>query len=456
MAKQERCLSELYGDDPERGDALAFGRRTGASRRGFLGGAGLAAMGAAVGGTIPFSDTMPGGLIPAAMAQSAPPAPPAPSAGPAAAAPKGPQLLDFPGKAKGLVLLGDRPLVAETPEHMLDDDTTPFEKFYVRNNGQTPEPFTEGDAWELTIDGEVNTPLKIKLGELKQKFTHKTFRMVLECGGNGRSFFQPQARGNQWTNGGAGCAEWTGVPLAEVLNAVKVKSSAKYTAHAGADPHLSGDPKKQSLSRGMPVQKAMEEHTLLVFAMNGEPLPNVHGGPLRLVVPGWPASLSHKWLTRITLRDKEHDGQGMTGHSYRLPSKPLIPGSKGDGVAFDILESMPVRAVVTSPANGSRMPAGGRSVTLRGAAWGGDVAVGRVDVTIDGGQTWIAAKLQPVKNRYDWNRWSAEVKLPADGYYEIFARATDANGKAQPTLATNWNPQGYGGNAQHRIAILVG
>lgn len=389
----------------------------------------------------------------AVLAQDAKPAEAKPAEAVKAAEPAP---FSYPGKDEGLTLLGDRPLVAETPAHLLDDDTTPISKFFIRCNGQIPEPATDVDGWKLTIDGEVEAPLEITLKELKERFSPKTYRMVLECGGNGRSFFQPPARGNQWTNGGAGCAEWTGVPLAEVLNAVKVKSSAKYTAHAGADPHLSGDPKKQSLSRGMPVQKAMEEHTLLVFAMNGEPLPNVHGGPLRLVVPGWPASLSHKWLTRITLRDKEHDGQGMTGHSYRLPSKPLIPGSKGDGVAFDILESMPVRAVVTSPANGSRMPAGGRSVTLRGAAWGGDVAVGRVDVTIDGGQTWIAAKLQPVKNRYDWNRWSAEVKLPADGYYEIFARATDANGKAQPTLATNWNPQGYGGNAQHRIAILVG
>lgn len=422
----------------------AAAERAHMDRRGFLARAGLA--GAAMGtgvtlapGAVLAQDAKPAEAKPAEAVKAAEPAP-----------------FSYPGKDEGLTLLGDRPLVAETPAHLLDDDTTPISKFFIRCNGQIPEPATDVDGWKLTIDGEVEAPLEITLKELKERFSPKTYRMVLECGGNGRSFFQPPARGNQWTNGGAGCAEWTGVPLAEVLNAVKVKSSAKYTAHAGADPHLSGDPKKQSLSRGMPVQKAMEEHTLLVFAMNGEPLPNVHGGPLRLVVPGWPASLSHKWLTRITLRDKEHDGQGMTGHSYRLPSKPLIPGSKGDGVAFDILESMPVRAVVTSPANGSRMPAGGRSVTLRGAAWGGDVAVGRVDVTIDGGQTWIAAKLQPVKNRYDWNRWSAEVKLPADGYYEIFARATDANGKAQPTLATNWNPQGYGGNAQHRIAILVG
>ncbi|MBN9447856.1 MAG: molybdopterin-dependent oxidoreductase, partial [Bosea sp.] len=284
MAKAERSLAELYRDDPERADAQAFGRRTDASRRGFLGGAGLAAMGAAVGGAIPFSANMPAGLIPAAMAQGTA----APAGAPPSAAPKGPQILDFPGKAKGLVVLGDRPLVAETPEHLLDDDTTPTEKFYIRNNGQTPEGFTEGDAWEFSIDGEVNTPLKMKLGELKQKFAAKTYRMVLECGGNGRSFFQPTARGNQWTNGGAGCAEWTGASLAEVLKSAGLKSSAVHTGNYGADQHLSGDPSKDVLSRGVPIEAALEQHALLVWAMNGQPLSNIHGGPLRVIVPGFP------------------------------------------------------------------------------------------------------------------------------------------------------------------------
>ena len=125
--KIERSLEELYRDDPERADAVAFGRKAGIGRRGFLGGA--AAMGAAVGGAIPFAGNMPGGLIPAAIAQPAA-APPAP---------KGPQYLKFPGKDKKLVLLGERPLVAETPEHLLDDETTPTPKFFIRNNGQIPE-----------------------------------------------------------------------------------------------------------------------------------------------------------------------------------------------------------------------------------------------------------------------------------------------------------------------------
>jgi DMSO/TMAO reductase YedYZ molybdopterin-dependent catalytic subunit len=452
MSKIERSLDELYSHDPERADAVVFGRRTNVSRRGFLNGAGLAAMGAAVGGTIPFAANMPAGLIPSAMAQSSPPA----SGSAAPAAPAGPKILEFPGKDKGLIVLGDRPLVAETPEQMLDDVTTPVGKFFVRNNGQIPPESTQGDAWKLMVDGEVNTKLELTLGDIKKRFKPKTYRMVLECGGNGRSFFNPPGRGNQWTNGGAGCAEWTGVPLADVLKAAGMKSSAKYTGHYGADPHLSGDTTKETLSRGVPMAKAMEQHNLIVWAMNGQPLTNIHGAPVRLLVPGWPGSASSKWLTRIRVRDREHDGQGMTGTSYRVTIVPMVPGGKPDDKNFKILESMPVRGIITNPVNGTKLAAGTRELALRGAAWAGDLTVKQVDVSVDYGATWTRSKLEKTKNRYDWNRWTASVKFPSDGYYEVWVRATDSQGRMQPHAAGNWNPQGYGANPMHRIAVLVG
>jgi hypothetical protein len=167
--RKERSIEELYGTDAERADALVFGRRSGPSRRGFLNGAGLAAMGAAVGGAIPFAANMPGGLIPAAMAQGA-----APTAPPAAPAKKGPIYLNYPGKNDKLVVIGERPLVAETPEHLLDDDTTPIEKFFIRNNGQIPEAAKEPDKWKFTVEGEVNKKLELTLGELKSKFKRQS------------------------------------------------------------------------------------------------------------------------------------------------------------------------------------------------------------------------------------------------------------------------------------------
>lgn len=364
--------------------------------------------------------------------------------------------LELLGKHEGLVVLGDRPLVAETPERLLDDDTTPIPSFFVRNNGQIPEPADEPDAWTLVIDGEVDTPLEITLGELRSRYVSITRHMVLECGGNGRAAFSPSAIGNEWTNGGAGCAAWTGVALADVLGSAGLKPAATYTAHYSADLELSGDSGTPPISRGVRIEKALEPHTMLVWTMNDAPLPNIHGGPLRLIVPGWPGSASQKWLTRITLLDREHDGPGMTEFAYRVPIKPMVPGDAADPANFRILESMPVRSIITSPADGARVDGGTRQLRLRGAAWAGDLTVQQVDLSIDFGATWQRAKLAPPRNRYDWQRWTADVAVPFDGNYEVWARATDSNGTMQPHRVSNWNPQGYGGNAMHRIAVQVG
>jgi DMSO/TMAO reductase YedYZ molybdopterin-dependent catalytic subunit len=448
-SKIERSLEELYQDDPERADAVVFGRKTDNTRRGFLGGVGLAAMGTVVGGAIPFAGNMPGGLIPGAFAQDKPAAPPPVEK-------KGPTYLKFPGKSDKLVVIGDRPLVAETPESLLDDDTTPTEKFFIRNNGQIPDAAKESDNWKITVDGEVNNKLELTLGELKTKFKPITRRMVLECGGNGRSFFTPTARGNQWTNGGAGCAEWTGVRVADVLKAAGVKSSAVFSGHYGADPHLSGEPNRPSISRGVPIKKLMNESNLIVWAMNGQPLPTIHGAPVRLVIPGWPGSVSSKWLTRIWVRDKVHDGPGMGSTSYRVAIKPMVPGDKPEEKNFRDLESMPVRSIITNPADGAKLAAGSREVKLRGASWAGDYTVRQVDVSADYGATWHKAQVSKPKNAYDWQRWTATLKLPSDGYYEIWTRATDSRGVMQPHVAGFWNPQGYGANPMHRVRVLVG
>ena len=427
--RRQQTLHVLGRDNQGRGDSTILGRRS------MLRGASLAAFSAALGAIIPYGRFMPEGYVPVALAQEA--------------------RLAFPGKSPDLVVLGDKPLVAETPAHLLDDEVTPTGVHYIRNNGQIPEPPANPEAWELTIDGEVERPLKLTLGELRGRFENVSHNLVLECGGNGRTQFVPQARGNPWTTGGVGCARWTGVRLKDVLEAAGPRSSAIYTAHYGADPHLSGDTSKQALSRGIRLEKALEPHTLVAFGMNGEPIPNIHGGPVRLLVPGWTGSASQKWLTRIELRDREHDGQGMKGTSYRLPVVPIVPGTDHKGEGFRILESMPVKSLITSPADGTRLPGGTREVQVRGHAWAGDLAVQEVWVTVDFGQSWQKAELTAPANRYAWQRWRASLQLPSEGYYEIWARAVDSEGRSQPFAAPNWNPGGYGGNAYHRIAILA-
>lgn len=400
-----------------------------ASRRNVLKGAGMAAVGASL---------SPTGV---ALAQ-----------GTAPAAAKGPKLLEMDGKAK-LSVLGDKPLVAETPAEMMDDAVTPTDKLFVRNNGQVPDITGDPKAWKIKIDGEVNTPLELSVGELMSRFPNVTYQLMLECGGNGRSFFSPEARGNQWTNGGAGCPQWTGIRLSDILKAAGLKSSAIYTGHYGADPTLAGETNKPSISRGMPIAKAMDEHTLIAFKLNGKDLPLIHGAPVRLLVPGWAGSLSTKWLNRIWIRDKEHDGPGMGGFSYRTPKTPIVPGSKGNEKDMAILESMPVRSVITFPADGTKLTS--KKLDLRGHAWAGDYDIKTVDISTDFGVTWKPAKVGAPPNRFAWQRFTAAIDLPTAGYYEIWAKATDSKGVTQPFAAGNWNPQGYGGNPLNRIRVLV-
>jgi sulfite oxidase len=363
---------------------------------------------------------------------------------------------DIADKSEGLVVLGDKPLVVETPESLLNDDTTPIDKFYIRNNGLIPARTPDPDGWTVTVDGEVHTTLVLSLRELKTRFDVVTYRMVMECGGNGRSFFDPPVPGNQWTNGGVGCAEWTGVRVADVLEAAGLKSSALFTGHFGGDPHLGGGTDRQAMSRGVPIAKLMEPHNLIVWGMNGKPLENIHGFPVRLVIGGWPASVSTKWLTRIWVRDRVHDGTGMGGTSYRVPIQPMEPGGPADELNFRDLESMPVRSIITSPADRTKLPAGTREISLRGASWAGDHAVEEVAVSINRGATWQKTALSAPRNRYDWQRWTARVTLPSDGYFEICSRATDNRGVSQPFAANLWNPEGYGANPIHRIKLWVG
>lgn len=431
--KVERGICELYEEDPERADYLVFGRVSNADRRGFLKGAGLAAMGAAVGATIPFNRNMPSGLIPAAMADS--------------------HEKVFASK-QGLTLLNDRPINAETPPHLLDDDVTPNNRYFVRNNGTVPEMAEKMDAsgWTLTVDGLVNTPLTLTLDDLKTKFKAVKLKLQHECGGNGRAAFNPPAKGNQWTLGAVGNAEWTGVRYADILKAAGVKDSVIYTAHYGMDGHLSGDPNKLPISRGVPIAKAMDPHSLIVYEMNGEPLPVLNGFPVRTLCPGWPGSTSQKWLRRIQLRDVVHDGPKMTGTAYRTPYYNAAPGEKVDKKAFKIIESMPVKSLITTHETGAKL--NGRSASVGGHAWAGDRMVKAMDVSIDYGATWISADLKAPPNPYSWQRWTANLKFPEHGYYEIWARATDDHGVQQP-FAINWNPKGYLNNSMHRISVQV-
>lgn len=429
-------ITEFYALDPEEADRQLWGREPDpVTRRGFLRTGALAFMGMVLGGKVVFADNMPSGLIPAALLDPD-------------------NDFSIPGKHPGLVVLNDRPLNMETPPHLLDDDITPSDKVFVRNNGLPPEN-VDIASWTLTIEGEsAEKKVVLSLKDLKEKFTHHSYQLVHECGGNGRSEFNPPAKGNQWTTGAVACASWTGVRLRDVLQHVGVKSNAVYLAYVGRDIHLNRTPGKLTISRGVPIAKAMEEECLIAWAMNGKDIPLHNGYPLRLIIGGWPASVSGKWLSKLRIRNKVHDGPKMGGNSYRVPCKPVAPGSSVKDEDMCIIESMPVKSLITYPKTGAMVPLG-RKLKVRGHAWAGDLSVKEMYVSIDFGATWQKAALRPPPNRLAWQRWTAELSFPERGYYEVWARAVDVKGKSQPVVVPGWNPKGYLNNACHRIAIKV-
>ncbi|TVO59918.1 sulfite oxidase [Denitromonas ohlonensis] len=433
--KQERGIHELYAQDPQQADWLLWGRKVDStSRRGFLKKTGLLAMTAAVGAHIPFWEKMPGGLIPAALAAS-------------------PEPFVIPGR-DGLIVHNDRPINAETPAHLLDDKITPAHRMFVRNNGIPPvESSVDPATWTLEIAGEscVN-PMTFTIAQLKERFEHHTYQLQIECGGNGRSEFNPPAKGNQWVVGAIACPTFTGVRLRDVLKACGIKDDAVYVGYYGADTHLSGDPDKVVISRGVPMEKALRDETLIAWAMNGEDIPALNGHPLRLVAGGWPGSTSGKWLKKIVIRNKEHDGPKMTGQSYRVPCTPVAPGAEVAAENMCVIGSMPVKSLITFPESGIVHPQN-KPLSIRGHAWAGDLDVDEVLVSIDFGATWQKASLERPANPIAWQHWSADVTLPSIGYFEIWARAVDSTGRSQPMVMPGWNPRGYLNNACHRVAV---
>ncbi len=372
-----------------------------------------------------------------------------------------PDTATLPGKDARLIILNDRPVNAETPPHLLDQEVTGADRLFVRNNGVVPDSIMASEprdpaSWTLSIGGEAMPEEVIfTLADLQQQFKHYTYQLTLECGGNGRKEFSPPASGNQWDNGAVGCPRWTGVRLRDVLGAAGYdRTKAVYVGYYGKDTHLSGDPDQVTISRGVPIAKALEDESLIAWAINGEPLPPLNGYPLRLVFSGYPASCSGKWLSRLVVRDRVHDGEKMGGASYRVPCEPVAPGAEVEDQDMCIIEEMPVKSLITFPKTGAVLNAS-KSLSIAGHAWSGSGRVARVEYSIDYGSNWERCALTEPVNRYAWQHFVAQVSFPKKGYYEVWARATDEAGSAQPMVLPAWNPRGYLNNACHRIAVKI-
>jgi DMSO/TMAO reductase YedYZ molybdopterin-dependent catalytic subunit len=345
-----------------------------------------------------------------------------------------------------LIVRSPRPQDLETPAHLLNTWITPNDLFYVRSHFYTPT--IDAAAWTLQIDGEVEKPLKLTLSDLR-RLPSATAVVTLECAGNGRAFYNPPLAGVQWEKGAVGTARWTGVRLRDVLQAAGLKPAARHLWLDGAD---RGVGKAPDFVRNLPIAKALDPDTLLAYEMNGQVLPNAHGFPLRVVVPGWEGAYSVKWLSHIRAADREHDGAFVQG-GYRYPRRPVTPGAAVPAAEMEPLRGMVVKSLIASPAANSALSMG--PVRVTGFAWAGEAEIAAVDVSTDNGRTWSQARLGSDRARYAWRQFEHQWQPEAAGSYVVLSRARDMRGNVQP-LVPEWNPSGYLWNAVDQVRVNVG
>lgn len=328
------------------------------------------------------------------------------------------------------------------------DYITPIEHFFVRTHVYVPA--VNLSAWRLRVEGEVSTPQVLTFEDLK-RFPAIDLVSVVECAGNGRSYYEPPVPGAQWSTGAVGNARWRGCRLVDILKHAGIKDSAREILFDGADVPLGSMPDFQ---RSIPVIKALEANTLLAYEMNGETVPVKHGFPLRVVAPGWASASWVKWLTSIRVLDKEHDGFWMKS-AYRHPGKPVAPGRAVPPDQMQPVTSLRVKSIIAEPVDGTQL-AIGIPLVIRGVAWSGDAGpVTGVDVSVDGGRTWKPAALHPdQQTQFGWRQWEFHWTPPQEAYYTILAKAIDAAGNTQP-LDQEWNPAGYAWNVVPRAGVDV-
>ena len=335
--------------------------------------------------------------------------------------------------APRLIVRNARPLDAESPVEALRTFETRNDLFFVRSHHLVPEIAA---PWTLTIDGDVASPLTLSLDDIRRMRSERR-SAVIECAGNGRGLFElPATSGVQWGLGAVSNATWTGVPLRALLERAGVQESAQHFWMEAAD--QSPLPAAPKFLRSIPRETAFND-VFVAFEMNGQPVPLQHGGPLRLVVPGWYGMASTKWLTHIHARAKESDNHFMA-RGYRWPDASPV-------------NSMRVKSIITAPLAGDRVKATSARVT--GVAWTGTGTVSRVEISIDGGQTWQPARFTTEARQGTWRLWEADVPIRVAGDQRVRARATDSGGHTQPDRATA-NPAGYGNNSIHEVRFHAG
>jgi DMSO/TMAO reductase YedYZ molybdopterin-dependent catalytic subunit len=321
----------------------------------------------------------------------------------------------------------------EFPFTTLDSFITPNEKFYVRNH--FAQPRLEADSWRLKVEGAVHRELELKLDDIRN-LPARTVTATLECAGNGRASLVPKVKGVPWQLGAVGNAEWTGVPLAAVLERAGLRDSAVEVVLEGADSgEIMADIKPDGavhFARSLPLAKARAPEVILAYEMNGADLPPAHGFPLRAVVTGWYGMASIKWLHRLVVTDQPFNGYFQSiDYSYLIREKGLcrvVP-----------LTEMQVKSQIARPSVDEIIPPD-TDYRIHGAAWTGESEVAKVELSTDGGKSWEEVRQfseeKPSKGdirSYSWRLWSYDWHTPKKpGGVRIMARATDRKDRVQP------------------------
>ncbi|HSS61537.1 MAG TPA: sulfite oxidase [Candidatus Limnocylindrales bacterium] len=325
-----------------------------------------------------------------------------------------------------LVVRRAQPFNAEAQLATLADHVlTPNERFYVRNH--FPVPRIDARRWRLTIRGLVDTPLEVSLRMLRE-MRSRALAVTLECAGNGRSFFRPAIEGEPWVLGAVSTARWGGVLLSALLDRAGMRAEATHLVFRGAD---------GAYERGLSLDEARGTPVLLAYSMNGDPLPAMHGGPVRLIVPGWYGVASVKWLGSVEVTDRPFAGRYQTDRYVYAKSKPVT--------------LMRVRSLISRPEDGAAVRAG--IVNVRGLAWSGSGGVRRVEVSVEGG-AWRPARLTAPKH-FAWQSWRHTVRIRSGQTMTLRSCATDASGETQPEHA-EWNALGYGNNSIQTVTVRAG
>ena len=357
----------------------------------------------------------------------------------------------FPQK-RSMILQRTRPPLLETPWEVFDKGVfTPNNQFYVRWHWAGIPTSVDVTTFRLAVHGHVERTLSLTLDDLLRGLPRVELAAVNQCSGNSRGFFVPRVPGAQWANGAMGNALWSGVRLKDVLDRAGVQAGAVQVRFSGLDEAVVPDAPR--LMKSLDIDHARDGEVMIAYAMNSEQLPLLNGFPLRLVVPGWYSTYWVKMLNNIEVLDRPDTNYWMKT-AYTIPDTPHASIRPGEtGVKTVPINRLVPRSFITNISPGETVPRGAPTL-VRGIAFGGDSAVAKVDLSIDGGSTWTSTRLGKDEGKYGFRQWETQLTLPSAGRYPLKVRCTNSKGEVQPDHP-NWNPAGFMRNVIETVDVVA-